>query len=140
MDIIFYRAREIFNIRGYCDAIQGRSLCPFNNEKVHDFICAECGESVTNINTGWFALQPRLPKLRKYDKVFKCLRTESYKYIISFDQKEELYDIQKDPFEKENIASLHPEKLEYLRKQLQSTIDILYFGPKDIRLEKKEKK
>jgi len=129
---IFPTVLDLLNVRGSDDTIQGRSLSLFNNKKVHDFICAECGESVTNIDAGWFALQPRRPKLKEYDKGFKCLRTKSYKYIVSSDQNEELYDIQKDPFENRNLASLHPEKVEYFRRQLQNTIDLSYFGPKNI--------
>jgi hypothetical protein len=67
------------------------------------------------------------------------LRTKSHKYIISSDKTEELYDIKKDPLEKENVASLYPEKLEHFRIQLQKTVDISYFGPKQIPAEEERK-
>jgi len=134
---IFPTILDILNIEGCGNNIQGKSLFPFKDQKIHDFICAECGESITNIPTDWVQFIQRLrPKLKTYDKGSKCLRTKSYKYIISADQKEELYDIQKDPLEKMNIAGKYPEKVELFRKQLENTIDPSFFGPSEISLKK----
>jgi len=137
---IFPTILDILNIEGYENNIQGKSLFPFKDQKIHDFICAECGESITNIPTDWVQfIQQLRPKLETYDKGSKCLRTESHKYIISSDQKEELYDIQKDPLEKINIAGEYPEKIKLFRKQLENTIDISFFGPKEVPLRKEGK-
>lgn len=136
---IFPTILDILNIVGYKNDIQGRSLFPFKDQKIHDHICAECGESVTNIPTDWVQFQQLRPKLRTHDKGSKCLRTESYKYILSSDQKEELYNIQEDPLEETNIACKYPEKLEYFRKQLENTIDISFFGPKEFPSRKESK-
>ncbi len=128
---IFPTILDILNIKGYRNDIQGRSLFPFKNRRIHDFIYAECGESVTSIPTDSIQFKRLRPKLKTYDKGSKCLRTESYKYILSADQNEELYDIQKDPFEKVNIANRHPDKTKYFRKQLENAIDTSFFGPRE---------
>jgi arylsulfatase A-like enzyme len=138
-ELIDFLILSLLNLKEQPEGVQGKSLHPFDNMEVRDFVCAECGESVTNINKGLFALHPHRPKLREYDKGFKCLRTKSHKYIISSDKTEELYDIKKDPLEKENVASLYPEKLEHFRIQLQKTVDISYFGPKQIPAEEERK-
>jgi len=105
--------------------MQGRSLFPFGDRDIHDFICAECGESVrSRLVESTFR-----PKLEVYDKGYKCLRTESYKYIVSADQKEELYDVKKDPLEKENMARKFPDKARNFRRQLENAVDISFFGP-----------
>ena len=135
---IFPTILDILNIEGYRNNIQGRSLFPFKDQKIHDFICAECGESVTNIPTDWVAFQRLRPKLKAHDKGSKCLRTQSYKYIISSDKKEELYNIEKNPFEEVNIAGEHPEKVEYYRNQLENAVDISFFGPKELPRDKEK--
>jgi len=135
---IFPTILDVLNIKGCHNDIQGKSLFPFEDRKVHDFICAECGESITSIPTNSVRFQQLRPKLKPYDKGFKCLRTELYKYIVSADQNEELYDIQKDPLEKVNIASKHPDKTKYFRQQLENTIDISFFGPKEFSEKEKE--
>ena len=123
---IFPTILNLLNIKGYRNDIQGKSLFPFNDRKIHDFICAECGESVRS------RLEVSLrSKLKAYDKGYKCLRTKSYKYIISADQKEELYNVKKDPLEKVNIAEKYPDQTKYFKKQLENTIDISFFGPKE---------
>jgi len=128
---IFPTILDILNIEEYRNDVQGESLSPFKDQKFHDFVCAECGESVTNIPTDWVEFQRLRPKLKPYDKGSKCLRTDSYKYILSQNGKEELYDIQKDSLEEVNIANKHPEKVGYFRKLLENTVDISFFGPKD---------
>jgi len=128
---IFPTILDVLNTKEYHDDIQGKSLFPFEDRKVHDFICAECGESVTSIPTNSVRFQQLRPKLKLYDKGSKCLRTKSYKFIVSADQKEELYDAQKDPLEKVNIADKYPDKVKYFRKQLENAIDISFFGPKE---------
>ena len=111
---IFPTILDLLNIGDHHDGIQGKSLHPFESTKYHNAVYAECGESVTNINVGLFALQPRRPKLKRFDKGSKCLRTELFKYIASSDEKEELYNIQKDPFERENIIDMYPKEMERL--------------------------
>lgn len=129
---IFPTILHMLKIQGYRSNIQGRSLFPFKDQKIHNFICAECGPSVTNRPTDLIKFQRLRPKLKVYDKGFKCLRTKSYKYIISSDKKEELYNIEKDPLEEVNIAGEHPEKVEYFRKQLENAVDVSFFGPEEL--------
>lgn len=129
---IFPTILGIASIKTHHNHIQGVSLYPFENRRFHDFICAECGESMTDVETDDMQFEQLRPKLKVYDKGSKCLRTESYKYILSADQNEELYDIQNDPFEKVNIASKHSDKIRFFKEQLKKTIDISFFGPREI--------
>ena len=124
---IFPTILDLLSIKEYRHGVQGKSLFPFEDRKIHDFICAECGESVRSRLVG----STLSPKLKAYDQGYKCLRTEQYKYIISADQKEELYNIEKDPLEKVNITGKYPDKTKYFKKQLENTIDISFFGPKE---------
>lgn len=140
---IFPTILEVSNIKGYQDDIQGRSLFPFRDRKIHDFICAECGESLRK-NQPWSKgpndnFQPLHPKLEAIDKGSKCLRTDSFKYILSADGKEELYDVKKDPFEEVNIAGKYPDKVKRFKKQLENTIDTSSFGPREFPAKKDRK-
>jgi arylsulfatase A-like enzyme len=108
--------------------IQGKSLLPVQEQPIHAFICAESGESVRNHLVGWSPTLP--PKLKAYDKGAKCLRTQTYKYILSADHTNELYNIQDDPMETNNIAEQHPDLIQHLKHQLAQTIDTSFFGPK----------
>jgi arylsulfatase A-like enzyme len=107
------------------DKIAGRTLYPFNERQTHKSICAEYG--------GLHLLSLRakyvLEELNKIDQGCKCVRTDNYKYIYSVD-KEELYDVKNDPAEKVNLISKLPEKAQSLKKELQSSTDISFFGPK----------
>jgi arylsulfatase A-like enzyme len=108
--------------------VQGKSLLPVREHPLHEFICAESGESVRNHLVGWSSTLP--PKLKAYDNGAKCLRTPTYKYILSADQTHELYNIQEDPLELNNIAEHHPDLVHQLKNQLAQTVDIAFFGPK----------
>jgi arylsulfatase A-like enzyme len=135
---VFPTIIDVSHVEDWNDDIQGKSLTPFEDREVHDFVCAECGEAVTARPTDSVRFQQLRPKLAPYDKGFKCLRTKSYKYIISADQKEELYDIQKDPLETVNLASKTPDQAIYLRKQLADTLDLSFYGhaPRETSTEK----
>jgi len=129
---IFPTALDVASIKSGI-AIQGKSLFPFENRKIHDFVCAEYG----GLHKGGFAglkawkISPTTRnKLRRIDKGCKCIRTITHKYIWS-PQKEELYNLLNDPSEQEDISHKYPEKVKYLRRQLQNTVDISYFGPKE---------
>lgn len=128
---VFPTILDVLKIKGFSDNIQGKSLHPFENRKIHEFICAECGESITNIATDWSTFKKLRPKLKPHDQGSKCLRTDSYKYILSADGREELYDIKRDPSEEVNTVDKYPEKARYFRKLLEGAVDISYFGPKD---------
>jgi len=135
------------------DDIQGKTLFSFEERKIHDFVCAECGESETDwaltrhaARMGAFeSVYERLQssgialKLRSIDMGSKCIRNEEFKYIFSPSGKEELYDIASDPTEKNNIIHEHPDKARYLRAQLEKMLDITYFGPKKTAYSEKEK-
>jgi len=123
---VFPTILGILNIKGFRDKIQGKSLLPFKDQKVHDFVCAECGETLRNPPEEFKRI---LPKLEQIDEAAKCIRTASNKYILYQDGKEELYNIQKDPLEEVNIARENPGKVDHLRKLLENTLDISYFGP-----------
>jgi len=129
---IFPTILDLLNIKGYRNNIQGKSLAPFENREIYDFICAECGKSVSAANVGKNSpLQKFRDKIQKFDVGFKCIRTEEYKYILSSNGKEELYNLQDDPYERVNLASKYPEKVKYLRDLLEKTLDISFFGSEE---------
>lgn len=104
---------------------QGRSLYPFDENENERLIFAEYGYA-------WRARAHILGRARKRLKMengLKCVRTSTFKYILSSSGKEELYNIKKDPSEEMNIASKYPEKTKYLKKELEKELDISYFGP-----------
>ena len=41
----------------------------------------------------------------------------------------ELYNLKQDPLEKQNIAEIYPDKVQYFKKLLENTIDTSFFGP-----------
>jgi arylsulfatase A-like enzyme len=111
---IFSTILEILDIRVHDLNVQSKSLYPFEERVFHEFVCAECGR--------------RQNPFGYYEKGFKCLRSDLYKYILSHDGKEEFYNINDDPLEQVDLSQKYPEKITYLRKQLEKTIDISYFG------------
>ena len=130
------------------DEIQGKNLDPFEERKIHDFVCAECGESVTEWALSFGLRGSRVrsgrqdsisSKVRSIDMGSKCIRNGEFKYILSADGREELYDMLDDPTEENNIINERPDETRYLRRQLEKTLDITYFGPKEISYDEKER-
>lgn len=116
------------------NGVQGLSLCPFENRKIHDFICAERGGSLTDIEVNHLrkAFSPFSHKLKHIDKGAKCIRSDTYKYILSEDGEEELYNIHEDPAEQYNIINKQREKADYLKEKMRHFLDLSYYGPKKI--------
>jgi len=140
---------------GASDDIQGKTLFPFEERKIHNFVCAECGELETDwawalakhgarvgasesVNAKLRSSDLAL-KLRSIDMGSKCIRNEEFKYIFSPIGRDELYDIASDPTEKNNIIHERPDEAKYLRSQLERMLDITYFGPKKTAYSEKEK-
>lgn len=117
---------SLCNIDIKCE-IQGEPLEPFEKREVHDFVCAECGESVTKLTP----FERFNSKLRSVDKGSKCIRNPALKYILHPGGREELYNTVDDPFEENNIVHQHPNTAKSLKRQLERTLDITYFGPKE---------
>ncbi len=130
---IFPTILTVLGIKCRKNDMQGKSLYPFKDQEIHDFICAECGKSVvsTTVHRKIGPFESFRDKVKYLDKGFKCLRTKFYKYIISSDQREELYDLLNDPSEEVDISLEHPEKIEHFKRQLEETVDISFFGPED---------
>ena len=128
---IFPTVMDICNIE-FQDGIQGKSLHPFTDRRIHDFICAEYGGLHRRSLPGWEGRLLRYNiELGKIDKGCKCLRSLNYKYILT-GGKEELYDLRVDRYELKNIVAEHPKLASASRKQLEKTVDISYFGPKEL--------
>jgi len=111
---IFSTIFEVSNIRTPDLEIQSKSLYPFEDQMFHDFVCAECGR--------------RKNPFGYFERGYKCLRTASDKYILSHDGKEELYNLKSDPLEQIDLSQEYPEKRAHMRKLLERTLDISYFG------------
>lgn len=109
------------------DEIQGKRLDPFEKRKIHDFVCAECGESVTKLRP----FEMFSSKLRSVDRGSKCIRNAAFKYIFYPGGREELYHTVNDPLEENNIVHDRPDKAKYLKTQIERMLDIAYFGAKE---------
>lgn len=130
---IFPTIMSMLGIETEDGSIQGKSLYPFDEKHMNRFVCAECGKSV--INSPWRRHIPGFQmfknEIEKYDKGLKCLRNGQFKYILFSDNAEELYDVKKDPLETNDISSEHRDLVKHLRKQLESVVDISFFGPNE---------
>jgi arylsulfatase A-like enzyme len=104
--------------------VQGKSLYPFDGCEIHKFVCAEHGHGIMER----YPDLKRWPENKRIDLGYKSIRDKRYKYIISSNGKEELYDICHDPFEFKDISDNHPGKLKYFKSMLEKTVDIRYFG------------
>jgi arylsulfatase A-like enzyme len=128
---IFPTVMDVSNIK-FENSIQGKSLYPFEDRKIHDFICAEYGGLFMRGLGGWKGKRPSgfKNKLGVIDKSRKCIRTLNYKYILTKGE-EELYNVRDDPYEQRNIVAEYPKMAKSLRIQLEKTVDISYFGPEE---------
>lgn len=61
-----------------------------------------------------------LSGLKKYDRGIRSIRTSSWKFIEGTDETEELYHIESDPSEEENLINRRPEIANELRGKLHS--------------------
>ncbi len=124
---------EMANVRNHREDVDGKSLFPFGTPKIHDFACAEYGslrsQGFGGLNA-WSLKSSTRDKLLKIDRGCKSIRTSEHKYILWSD-KEELYNIRDDPKEQMDISKDYPDIAQNLKKQLESTIDVSYLGPKD---------
>ena len=99
--------------------VSGVNLFPFKNRIYHEYLFAEYGPPVADIND----LKRFCPSVDqsicdKYNKSLKCVRTKDFKYIIASDGKEELYNLEKDPEESQNVINEFPEKAKELKSLL----------------------
>lgn len=131
---IFPTIMDMLDIK-FDENIQGKSMHPFEDREIHSFICAEYGGLHTRGFKGlesWKIASKIKDILGEIDRGGKCIRTPTYKYILSL-QKEELYNIRDDPFEQEDISRDSLEIVDSLRRRLEKTVDISYFGPEEFR-------
>jgi arylsulfatase A-like enzyme len=112
--------------------IQGVSLSSFEDRKIHDFICAERGSSLTSIDVSHLkkSFSPFRDKLRYIDKGAKCIRDENYKYILYEDGREELYNIYEDTNEQNNIIDEERKVADMMKEKLKRGLDLSYWGPR----------
>ena len=103
--------------------ISGVNLLPFDNRIYHKYVFAEYGPPVADI-TALKRMSPNVESslCNKYNKNLKCIRSDSFKYIITSDEKEELYNLEKDPDESRNVLAEFPEKAEELKSLLTSQL------------------
>jgi len=65
---------------------------------------------------------------RVFNRWLKAYREGKYKYIWASDGRDELYDLEKDPKEKENLASLMPQKVKEMKDKLERLLSSLPKG------------
>lgn len=61
--------------------------------------------------------------LDSFDRSLRCVRTEDWKLIRASDGQEELYDLESDPEESEDVKDTHPEVVSELSEVLESEFD-----------------
>lgn len=113
LDIDAPAAREQF---------QGISFHP-DSDETRDFAIAEYMAPQPSMD----AIQKRVGDLpehvREYDRSLRAIRTDQYKYIRGSDGSQELYDIQRDPGETEDIAETHDDVVSDLDNRLDDWLD-----------------
>lgn len=67
-------------------------------------------------------------ELKRFDQALRCIRTNKYKYIEGTNNHEELFDLQADPGESNNLISTHAEIADDLRNKLHSELGELKRG------------
>lgn len=101
---------------------QGISFHP-DSDETRDFAIAEYMAPQPSMD----ALKKRVGELpdhvRKYDRSLRAIRTDRYKYIRGSDGLQELYNIQSDPNEKDDIAETNPNAVERLNTKLDEWLD-----------------
>jgi len=97
--------------------IQGLSMLPaVDDEPLRDFALTEYMKSLQQL----FLMWRRHPKfdVRNYNYWLKAVRTLKYKYIWHSNGKDELYDLEEDPSEKQNIACEEMNIVEEMREKM----------------------
>ena len=99
--------------------ISAVNLIPFENRIYREHVFAEYKPAYTDIKY-LKRLCPNIDQtiFDKYNKYLRCVRTKDFKYIIASDGKEELYDLESDPYETKNVIDEFPKKAEELRSVL----------------------
>jgi len=99
--------------------ISAINLVPFKNRTYREHIFAEYSPAYTDIKD-LKSLCPSIDQtlFDKYNRSMKCVRTKDFKYIITSDGKEELYDLEKNPDETRNVIDEFRKKAEELKSVL----------------------
>jgi arylsulfatase A-like enzyme len=69
--------------------------------------------------------------LSRFDRALRTIRTARWKFIEASDGSRELYDLESDPDESENVISARPEVAERLRERLVASRGPLERGEQD---------
>jgi arylsulfatase A-like enzyme len=102
---------------------QGRSFHPDADAEPRDRIVAEYMAPQSSMDV----LEKRVGGLpahvREYDRSLRAIRTDRYKYIRGSDGSRELYDLQRDPGEAENLADTRGDIVDDLDAILEKWLD-----------------
>ncbi len=91
-------------------AVQGTSLWPL----------VEQGKPLTGKGSNYAYLETLYPKTFMNWSELRGMRTDRWKFILA--PKPELYDLQHDPGEKENVIERHPAEADHLQKKMWEVI------------------
>jgi len=119
---LFPTILEILNIDvSGCGHLDGKSFASFKNEEYHPCIFAEYEPSRGVLGI----FQTKYPEFdySVYDRSIKCIRTKNYKFIQYSDGYEELYDVQNDAQERQNVLERYSEVSDELKQRLKHYTD-----------------
>jgi len=115
MDLIGIEADEIRA------GLQGHSMLPaVSGEPIRKFAMSEV-ERPVQVFERWWKRHPDFD-VRPFDRRWKALRDDRYKYVWASDGRDELYDYVNDPDEQHNLITRMPEKAAELKQELEDLL------------------
>jgi arylsulfatase A-like enzyme len=107
---------DVLDLPHGLQALDGRSAAPFTDEDGPDEVFAEFGRPRYMLER----LTRQFPghDFSRFDRGLQCVRTARHKFVQATDGGEELYDLEVDPDERQNLVTAQPALAADLRTRL----------------------
>ena len=119
---LFPTLLDILSIDWDSDEIQGCSLLEDGENCLSDFAIAEYA-TVHNMLSNMKILSEHRFDFSTYARRLKTIRIGEFKYIWTSDGRDELYNVQQDPEELNNLIEAEPKKAEELKALLREWLN-----------------